>query len=203
MRRFRKKGPPVEPIPQVQYIDPSEILFSLATISAELPATGAEAARPGDLILHEDDWRQLELVASVHSTVITAQFAAVREIHAERTGVGFARIHVREEPRAPLLGWEVGRDDVAQALGPDHREVSGVAFMAERQRVIGGFAYAGRESAVYGVEEDGVVTTLGLHMTAGTDVIDTGFAALRQLGELHGGLVVDWLACRSYPDVAG
>ena len=188
-RSRKKTTEPVEAEPDVEWIDPSQLLFSLATICDELPAVGDEPAREGDLVLHEDDWRQVELVAAGQRSAIADNLAAIGEIVAERSRIGFTRIHVRVEPREPLLGLRVTRADLARGLGLDEAAATGVAFRSEPRRVIGGFAYDLGGSFVYGVERDGLVTTVGIH---------PGSAALNEFAGSHDCYVVDWVGGQYY-----
>lgn len=79
----------------------------------------------------------------------------------------------------------------------------GIAFRSELRRAAGGFAYAGPTSTVYGLERDGVVTTLGVQLTSSSDTQDAGVVALMRLADRFGALVVDWPAVQSYAAVTG
>lgn len=105
MRPGRRKqaGSRAGPGP-ARWVDPSTVLFSLSTICDELPPTSSEVADAADAIFHEDDWRQVELVASVHGPIVAENFAAIHAIRSACSGVGFDRLHVRQEPRLPLDG---------------------------------------------------------------------------------------------------
>jgi hypothetical protein len=181
-------------------VDPSKLLFSLPTICDELPPVTAEPAHKGDVLLHEDDWRQLELVASPQRHMISENLAAIREVRAEASGLGFARIHVREEPRRPLFGLDLDRDQLVSVIPTEHGPVA-VAFASELRRISGAFAYVGPTSTVYAVEHEGVIVTLGVHITSASDSRDAGVAALTELADQHGAYLVDWVGAHSHPDV--
>jgi hypothetical protein len=202
LRRRKQAGRPAGPGP-AGWVDPSAILFSLPTICDELPPTSSEVADAADAIFHEDDWRQLELVASVHVPMIAGNLAAIQAIRSERSGIGFDRIHVRREPRLPLDGLRLLRTDLAAVLDPAWHGPVGIAFRSELRRVAGGFAYAGPTSTVYGLELDDVVTTLGVQLTSSSGTQDAGVVALMRLAERFGAFVVDWPGAQSYPAVAG
>jgi hypothetical protein len=113
------------------------------------------------VLIHEDDWRQFELVALIHRQASSDNFAMIREIRSESTGIGFDRIHVREEPRLPLHGLDVRRGQLTAVLGSTFGEPVGVAFHSQSARLPGVFAYAGPSSMVYGVDYNGVLMTVG------------------------------------------
>lgn len=183
------------------HLDPAQLLYSLPTICDELPALTDVPAGPDDVLLFEDDWRQVELVAAVQEQAISDNLAAIRRTIEARSGLGFPEIHVRAEPRQPLAGLELTRDRVADLLGAGHRAASGLAFSADPRRIAGGFAYVGPASTVYGVERDGLLTTLALHSTSAPEGQERGWTVLRELADAHHAYVVDWLAPDTYPSV--
>src|SRR5262249_38241347 len=89
---------------RLERVDPKKILFSLPTIcGAALPRTSAAAAHDDVVILHEDDWRQCELISNSHSGDISAELAAIRHIRAEEAATaGWRKIHLREGITHPL-----------------------------------------------------------------------------------------------------
>jgi hypothetical protein len=200
MRRKKQSSAGV-PLPSGEWIDPSRLRFSLPTICDEIPASTADPAAASDVLIHEDDWRQFELVALIHRKAILDNFAAIHEITSESTGVGFDRIHVREEPRLPLRGLDVRRGQLTAGLGPSFSEPVGVAFRSQPARLPGAFAYVGPSSTLYGIDYNGVLMTVGVLLTGHSDGPDAGVAALMQLADQLDACVVDWLAAQSYPNL--
>jgi hypothetical protein len=152
----KKQSSPAAPVPSGEWIDPSRMRFSLPTICDEIPTAAAEPMAAGDVLIHEDDWRQFELVALIHRQAILDNFAAIREIRAKSTGAGFDRVHVREEPQVPLQGLDVRRGQLTAVLGSTFGEPVGVAFRSHSARLPGVFAYVGPSSTVYGVDYNGL-----------------------------------------------
>src|SRR6266508_2103622 len=117
-RRTRREGDSVSPAagPGVG-IDPSKLLFSLPMICDEIPLTGSAPAPAGQSTfrLHEDDWRQVDLVAATHREVIEKNLADIRGVRNSRVGIGFPAIVVRSEPRHALLSVVLTRSDLAEA----------------------------------------------------------------------------------------
>jgi len=163
----------------IQRVDPKQILFSLPTLENALPPTRDGS---GDVLrIHEDDWRQVELVAPRFEPEIAAELAAIREVHAERTGPGFRRLHVRERIPEPLAGTAIAIDAVARAP----RRLLG--FDGATTVVAGGFAVDVVGGAIYGYEEAGRVVVVGA-WRAGSEALAT-LARAQQL------IIVDW--CRA------
>jgi hypothetical protein len=173
-------------IRKIERVDPKQILFSLPTLENALPPM-----RDGDssaaYVLHEDDWRQLELVAARFEPEIAVELEAIRAVHAERRGVGFVRLHVRERIVEPLANVELRLDEVRAAIGGEaaRREL---AFSGSPGVVADAFVFVVGQGAVYGREERGRVTCLGI--ARGLDP-----TMLAPLAKAHALLIVDW--CRA------
>jgi hypothetical protein len=165
---------------KVERVDPRTVLFSLPTLENALPPM-----QDGDgdaLRIHEDDWRQLELVAARFEPEVVAELAAIREVHAERDGAGFRRLHVRERIPQPLAGTELPLASVSR--GPRRH----LAFEGSSGIVAGGFAFDATEGALYGREEAGCAVVVAA-WRAPLDVL-AAVARGRQL------LIVDWCHAR-------
>jgi hypothetical protein len=174
---------------KVERVDPKKILFSLPTLETTMPPM-----RDGDasaaFVIHEDDWRQHELVAERFAPEIAVELEAIRVVLGERQGVGFARLHVRERIPEPLAGVELRLPDVRAAIGGDvaRREL---AFSGTAGVVDGGFAFVvGDAGAVYGREHGDRVVALGF----ARGVEPTAFAPL---AKAHALAIVDWCRARS------
>jgi hypothetical protein len=164
----------------IEMVDPNTILFSLPTIENTMPPMS-----PGDATcnMHEDDWRQHELVSARFEPEIAAELADIRKIHEDRTGPGFKNIHVRSRIPEPLGGREVSLAALTAALGAPAREAVSLAGGV----VTGGFAYAIGGGYLYGREDGGLVRELGV--ARGTD--PSGLAAFARTNQL---VLVDWCA---------
>ncbi|HEX7700102.1 MAG TPA: hypothetical protein VF403_05260 [Kofleriaceae bacterium] len=154
--------------------DPKAMQFSLPTIENTQPALN-----PGDLAnalsIHEDVWRQIELVARRFQPEIAAERSVIHAVIAERSGPGFTRIHVRERIPEPLAGVDL---ELASLYSAAELRPLAIGTLL----VAGGFAYG---DTIYGCAVDGVVTAL-------CAVSDP--AVLRPIAVKRDLLVVDW--CR-------
>ena len=164
----------------IEMVDPKTILFSLPTIENTMPPL-----EPGDAacMMHEDDWRQHELVSSRFEPEIAAELADIRKVHEDREGMGFKTIHVRSRIPEPLGGRTITLADLTAALGDPTRE--GVSLGGSA--VTGGFAFAIGDGHVYGREDGGLVREIGVDH--GTD--PSGLAAFARANQL---VLVDWCA---------
>ena len=166
---------------QIKHVDPRTILFSLPTLENALPpmqdGDGCDALR-----IHEDDWRQVELVAARFEPEIAAEFAAIREVHAEREGIGYRRLHVRERIPEPLAGVALTRDAVSKGA---RRQL---AFDESPGVVAGGFAFDLADGALYGREEARRVVVVGAWCAAPEVLAD--------IARPHKLIIVDWCSAR-------
>ena len=141
-------------------VAPSDLLFSLATISDILPNLVA-APLENIFVVHEDDWRQVELISRDFEHAVKEEFAAIRGIYENhRQGVAFKKLHVRKLIPTPLSGSALPLDEVKQIFGVAH-EYLGVAFSSAAAVVDGGFAFrASNEAVLWGDQsETGLITT--------------------------------------------
>jgi len=167
---------PVEPV------DPGDLLFSLPTICDTVPP----AEQLGEL--REDDWRQIEFVATGLADVVETGFAAIRDVYEREARftdgdslLGFGRLHVREHPQAPLPGL-VSRQRLLNLL-PVGEDTDGPGYFS---RIIG-------PVLLYGLSDADAVTVLGLHFE-GPPEPGLG-AALREVMTTFHLALVDWCRC--------
>lgn len=175
---------------EITRVSPNDILYSLPTINDVLPAIAPGSTKLGKnvLELHEDDWRQVELISRELREIVAAELVQIRRILGERTGPGFKEIHVRKQPASPLVERHITFDSLVRAL-PNARQLDGVAFTNVAGLVANGFAIESGDMRVYGLVQDGSITTLALQQPAPA-IPHT----LVGLASEQGLLLVDW--CR-------
>lgn len=171
---------------KIELVDPKRLLFSLPTLENELPPVVAGNVEHA-LVLHEDDWRQHELISSRFEPEIAAELAQIRAVYECRKGVGFERLHVRKLIPDPLDGVTLALVDVKRVLGEVVRR--DVAFRGHAGVVAGGFAFELDRGVIYGREEAGIVRVLAIASGDG--------AELGRLAHEHGLVEVDWCAASS------
>jgi hypothetical protein len=167
---------------KIEMVDPSKLLYSLPTIeSAPPPMRGG--GDDDSFRMHEDDWRQIEIIAARFDGEVAAEFEAIRAVHAEAKGAAFPRCHVRERIPRPLGGARLRLADVADAFGAP--AVRALSFHDYAGVVDGGFAFRAGDAVVYGREEKGALAVLGL--AGGVES-----APLLTLARAHSLVLVDW-----------
>jgi hypothetical protein len=174
-------------------VDPARIRYSMASICGELPPL-EPTVDDGDpaLVLHEDLWRDVELVSSRQQAAIDVNLAAVDRIERDAAGAaGYGDIHVRTEPQAPLDGVEIRLDELLARLSGS-RLPGGVALSSAggTARVVDGFAFAlAAGSHLYGWAPEDRIRVLAVDgaLAGGGDggVID-------ELMHRHQLVLVDW-----------
>lgn len=183
---------------KVESVNPEDILFSLPTLcGAALPDTAPGKSPGGVVVLHEDDWRQVEMVSLTHAAAISAELADIQAIltgHAGPRG-GWKKLHVRDRITSPLpasLTWKhllsrLGRTDPLGAI----------AVGDPRSLVRGAVAASMRNGAViWGVERNGALTALCLQN--GWLASPTTVVTLKRVADELGLAIVDWCRCRVY-----
>lgn len=185
---FRKtRSLRLELIP-IEMIDPAGILFSVPTLSNELPPAN-EPWKPQCLGLHEDDWRQIELISQERRAEAQRELDAIRRVKSLFNGSGYPELHVRQLA-APLEGASLSLNELSSAL-PAARGGAGICFRETEVSVSDGFAWRTQGGLlVFGTAPEGKVHTLCLE-PPGKDG-----AALAELARRHGLVLADWCATR-------
>lgn len=183
---------------RLQRVSPQELLFSLPTICDALPAVDAPSSTSTEpLVLHEDDWRQVELVSRGLAPAVETELDAIRRVYtrhghrgADDRIVAFREIHVRSITSiAYPLSWPRLRDLLPAA---DH-EYAGVQFSGSTGLVVGSFALGFGPLTCYGILEEDQAPVVGLHLTAGAGAVPV--AALQAVLRGFDLAVVDWCRC--------
>lgn len=178
----------------------ADIRYSLPTICDVLPAA-AGTAGSGCLLMHEDDWRQIEMVSLSLLDVAAAELRAIRAVydnHAQRDAsgrlTGFTAIHVRARPERPLPG-PLSRQRLTSMLpAPDH-EYGGVGFTGTAGVVAGSFAAAYGSVQLYGISDGDHLAVLGLRRLASGTAPPGLTTALRQVMDILAVAIIDWCRC--------
>jgi hypothetical protein len=184
----------------IQKMPPGEILFSLPTICDAIPgiAKGTSKLEKHVLELHEDDWRQVELVSVTHLDEARGCLAKIERVHAEeRTpGGAFKKLHVRSELAAPLGPSGLTLSTLKSTFLPGVATYDGISYRGVAGLIEGGFAFRTAGSLdVYGIEVGGGVTTVGLVVGGSAPGLEADARSLANLLRGNGLALVDW--CRA------
>ncbi len=185
-------------MPADQSIDPQPILYSLPTISNDLPPLEAPVEEPSgaDMFIEEDMWSQIEFFAGNRLEDIRqalAEYSGFERV--QRTDSGWRQIYLRKIERTPIVAGASAVAELEKVLGlPAGR----APLIYSAQKVSGkvkngfGFKLEGNVS-LYGHADEHGVTTLGAslgYMADSTKLTD----AFTRLHAAFGVTLVDWCA---------
>ncbi|QDU26361.1 hypothetical protein ETAA8_14390 [Anatilimnocola aggregata] len=179
---------------RVEKIDPATILYSLPSITNELPACGDRPLTGHELAMLDDNWRQFELVSQCFSAQIDEELAAIQAIHEqESTGAGWRKVHVRKHPETPIDGF-LSLSDLLAAFAIASPE--GLTFHGAATRVEAGFAFTASDGqACYGLAPGGMVTVLGIAQTSLPTLPEESITRLAAVAEKFDLELVQWCRC--------
>jgi hypothetical protein len=135
--------------PKITNVPISELLYSLPTISDLLPDLVATNSLEDVVVLHEDDWRQVELISADQIKRVHQEISSIREIHEKhRVESGFKSLHVRKLITTPLAAATISLQELKKHFGVGH-EYAGVAFNRTAAVIRNGFAFRASNSWLF------------------------------------------------------
>jgi hypothetical protein len=181
---------------RIAAVPPQDILYSLPTICDPLPAVEPAPAPADVLQLHEDEWRQVELISRSLGATANAELDAVQRVYEESSKrdpdgriVGFQKIHVRT--MAPLAG-PVSRQRLWDLLPAPRHEHQGVTFGGGARLAVGSFALSRGGVTWYGLADHDAVTVLGLQLDGDRPATAADIEPVLHAFDL---VLVDWCRC--------
>jgi hypothetical protein len=181
---------------RVEKIDPTNLRFSLPSICDKLAAIGDRALAGDECVLHEDDWRQFELVSRQFAVEADAEIEAIRHIREQKGsgGLGFLEVRVRVRPDPPIAA-PLTLDDVNRAFG-DGLAFRGVTYRGAGSLIAAGFSFTAPDGLqCYGLAESGRVTVLGIVLDAPESPPIQSTDALIELARDFNLDLVQWCRC--------
>ncbi|WNG60852.1 hypothetical protein F0U59_43740 [Archangium gephyra] len=182
---------------------PKDILYSMPTLSKERPDLEEGSTKPGQQVLelHEDDWRQIELVAHTLEASIENELRAVARIHQKhRQSAGFNAIHIRQEVPSPLAGTWLTLDELRKHLGETASWLDGVSFQGVAGLAAGGFAVKQPSGlTLYGLQRGGHVQVLALRSPKGLTGAEGDLRLVAEFATRHQLYLVDWCKVDQFP----
>jgi hypothetical protein len=182
---------------RVEVFAPKDILFSLPTIcGAALPHTVATASHGDAVVLHEDDFRQCEFVASRYHQEISDELADIQRIHREQAAsVGFRKLHLRERIPHPLRAGTPWSS--IHALLGDVSPVSEISISRPEHVVESAIGVRFPDGVVlWGALENGSLTALCVEELDSRS--ETTTAALKRVADELSCALVHWCRCQVY-----
>ncbi|PTL78310.1 hypothetical protein [Vitiosangium sp. GDMCC 1.1324] len=191
---------------KIETMDTQKILYSLPTIAEELPAIEEGSTKLGKevLELHEDDWRQVELVALTLESSIETDLRAIAQIHQKhREGPGFNALHIREAVPAPMEGTWLTLLELRSTLGESASWFEGLAFRGVAGLVAGGFAVKLPSGlTLYGTQKGGRIDVLALQRPASGANLEGDARMLAALASRTQLCLIDWCRVDQFPPTA-
>jgi hypothetical protein len=185
--------------PKITNVPLHELLYSLPTISDSLPDLVDTQSLENVLVLHEDDWRQVELVSADQMNLVHREIDSVREIREKhRVGSGFRALHIRKLVTAPLSTAALSVRELQKQFGVSH-EYAGVAFNRTAAVIKSGFAFRASNSWVFWgqTRADGALSTVCIR-TEG-ELSPLASRELESFLSAHKLLFVDWVRLETAP----
>lgn len=202
---------------RIESVPSQGVRFSLPTLCDALPSTDGPLLEGTELLLHEDDWRQIEWVEVALEQEVQGELAAIRPLLAEAAadgdGQGFPDLYPRRGLSQPLASTPLLLEDLQRGF-PSARQ-SRVAFDSSSQTVSQSFAlFLTPSLALYGLVGQAsrievlAVATLAPRGQGGSPggpsevspdeatSDEAIYQALRDLSVVHGLFLVDWCGAR-------
>ncbi len=180
---------------KVAMMDPSKILYSMPSICNSLAEVDEDSETTGsELIIHEDNWRNIELVSLTQRNEIITNLKEIYRIHNEESvGHGFKTMHLREDILNPLefVNLPFGELDSFRKT----KTFSGLSFLNQNKIVIDGFAFLTTGGITwFGRQKKGLVQELCMATCAPNDQTMEDVEILVRIMEKYNLGFVDW--CR-------
>jgi hypothetical protein len=100
---FQKTGRLRVILRPIALVNPKDILFSLPTINDRMCALRKAESLDGFLMIHEDDWRQIEFISESLVGDIGSEMDGIRKIfESKRKASGFTEMHIRKVIETPM-----------------------------------------------------------------------------------------------------
>jgi hypothetical protein len=175
---------------------PESWRFAIPTICSELPeAAVTEHASMGPILrMHEDDWRQIDLLSAILRPSIALAIDEIVTVRRDAEGLtGFDRAYIREGLGDPLAHAAVTVDDLEEAAGGSTKRFAGVGFEQRPGVIADSFAFStASEVDFYGVCFRGQVRLAGVQVEDPRS-LDQIAERLRRFVTSHSLVLVDWV----------
>jgi hypothetical protein len=159
---YSKSGKLTLHLRRVVKIDPREILYSLPSICDRIPPLGTRSLSGDEYVLHEDDWRQMELVSQQFAQVADSEIQSIRQIHEHQAaGIGWRSVHVRRGPETPIAG-RLTLPDIEMIFGLQN-SFGGVTYTGASSRIESGYSFTAADGQqFYGLAPEGKVAVFAI-----------------------------------------
>lgn len=185
------------PEDEIKNVDPKNILFSTPTLSNELPKMAASAAQPTekDVVLHEDDWAQVEFLPKSQLETVRKILREYKEFELiNRTENGWRKVYIRKFERLPVMDGNGALAETEKMLGGKAGSPPLLASVSGIGTVTKGFTLnLGRNVNLYGYASDRGIMELGADIGKNPDSASLT-NAFTKINARNGSILVDWKA---------
>lgn len=194
----------------IENINPKDLLYSLPTISNDLPKIKDGSSKIGKKVfeMREDDWRQYDFIPIAKKNVVFENINAIQNIfqnHSKKLDenmLAFTELFVRRGIDQPFSDCNISRDSIIDMFDIVE-EFEGISFSGVAGIVDDGFALKISDNEIlYGIEKNGAIVILSMFVIdwrkSSLDKFDKLYAAL----EKHKLCLVDWCGCNIYSSEA-
>jgi hypothetical protein len=188
-------------ISRVETVNPSDILYSLPSICAVVPAVTDRSLTGSELTLAEDDWRQFELISHQLADKVDKEIAKIRSIHDRATGGGgWRELHLRKKPEIPIAS-NMALTYLASILKVPAKS-PGITYDGARSPITDGYSLTLNDDfSIYGVAPKGKIQVIAIGQDANIPPNDESIDHLHQLARKFNLDLVHWCRClRVAPD---
>jgi hypothetical protein len=199
--QYTKSGQLILWISPIKAVNPRDLLYSLPSICAVIPAVNNRSLSGRELTIAEDDWRQFELVSQQLADKVDKEIAKIRSIHDLATvGVGWSAIHIRKKPEIPIVNY-IALPHLASLLCVSAKS-TGIAYHGSQSPIADGYSLTLNDDfAIYGIAPKGKVLVIAIGQDANVSPNDTSIDYLQQLARKFHLDLVHWCRClRVSPD---
>lgn len=184
---FRKTRNLTLKVRKIEMLSVNDLLFTLATVSNELPENSVGTIHQGpEVVLREDDWRQIEFLNPDSRPLIDIEVKAIRNVWENNSKgdadfTAFTNCHIRKTIGSPEL--IINLQTLKSLLGV--HEIGSLKIMD--QFVSDGFSLATTTTTFYGIAKGNIVNTLCL-----ANYRDNSSSDITKIKSHFGLLFINW-----------
>jgi hypothetical protein len=188
-------------ISPVEVVNPSDVLYSLPSICAVVPAVNDRSLLGSELTLAEDDWRQFELISDRLADKVDKEIAKIQRVRDNtQSGIGWKEIHIRKKPEIPIAS-NIALPHLASLLKVSTKS-PGIAYDGARSPIADGYSLTLNDDfAIYGIAPKGKAQVIAIGQDTNIPPNDESIDLLQQLARKFNLDLVHWCRCqRVAPD---
>lgn len=176
---------------KIEMINPNNINYSLPTISSDVPMINNNSyITDKDLLIHLDDWRQIEFFSLENSQLVESEIDQIKFVkgHHQVKPFGYSNIHVRDKIKGLIYNNQLSMEQITHILNVDIQACFNIFIDNNKGAITNGFAFDYCDNTICGVADNGIIKILCLYRN--NYVIDD-YASLMKTFNLG---LADWVA---------